>query len=310
MLAALKRAGLNQSEIARQLQVDKSTISRKLSRHKINNVSGYDAWLAQQATEQKRFLANQHFRKIEHNSRLRRCIIRKIKKYWSPEQIAGRLQQNNKNKAVIGQVTIYQFIYSHRPDLKKYLRCQKGKYRLRHGSKQRIKQREFNKKKWIAQRPAMVETRARLGDWEGDLIIGQERTTAIMTHVDRKSGYVVADKLERATTESVVKSTIQRFYKLPRPKRLTITYDNDIRFTEHEFIEKKIGADIYFANPYHSWERGTNENANGLIRQFFPKQSPFASITSEQLQKTVDLLNNRPRKRHHYLTPKEVFNSS
>ncbi len=190
----------------------------------------------------------------------------------------------------------------------KYLRCQKGKYRRRYGTRIREKQREALKKRRINRRPEIINERARIGDWEGDTIIGRDRKPAILTHVERKSGLVLADKLERATAEATKQKTIARFGRISKDRKHTITYDNGSSFSAYEATEQETGLTIYFAFPYHSWERGSNENANGLLRQFFPKKSVFATITQKDIQKAVRLLNNRPRKRLNYSTPYEVFN--
>lgn len=306
-LSVLLRVGHNQSEIARLLGKHRSSISRELKRNSANNTIGYHAQIAKQKTKGRRIAANQRFRKIENNTKLRKYIIRKLRKYWSPEQIAGRLKEKQRY-TIICHETIYQFIYTERPDLKRYLRCQKGKYRKRYGTKKREIKRENDKKKRIDVRPEIVEQRKRLGDWEGDFIIGQEKTTGILTHVDRKSGYLTADKVEKLEAQPVKEIIINRLRKLPRIKRKTITYDNDKVLTTQDMIERKTGVEVYFAYPYHSWERGTNENTNGLLRQFFPKKTPFANITQEEINKKVRLINARPRKRLHYLTPAEVFN--
>jgi len=163
------------------------------------------------------------------------------------------------------------------------------------------------KKKRIDTRPKIVESRERIGDWEGDTIVGGEKTIHILTHVERRSGMLFADKLERATAELTREKTIARFGKITKDKKHTITYDNGSTFAEYEMTEKETEMDIYFAYPYHSWERGTNENTNGLLRQFFPKKSMFANITQETIEEAVKLINNRPRKRLDYLTPREVF---
>ncbi len=250
------------------------------------------------------------FRKIENNKWLRKYVVKKIKKYWSPEQIAGRLKRKyplDKTKH-IGKDSIYYFIYSKRKDLVKYLRCQKGKYRRRYGTRIREKQRESLKKRRIDSRPEIVEQKQRIGDWEGDTIIGKDRKPAILTYVERKSGLLLADKLERVTGEAVKQNTIKRFKTIPKDKRRTMTYDNGSEFSEYELTERKTGLTIYFANPYHSSERGCNENANGLLRQFFPKKTIFATIIQKDIEKTIRLLNNRPRKRLNYSTPYEVFN--
>ena len=308
-LSALLRADIKQRDIAKILGKTASAVCQELKRNSCNKKIGYDARLAKRKAKERRITANQRFRKIENNKWLRSYIVRKIKLNWSPEQISGRLKveyPNDKTKQ-IGKDSIYKYIYNERPDLVKCLRCQKGKYRRRYGTRIREKQREALKKRRIDERPEIVETRARIGDWEGDTIVGKERNIHILTHVDRKSGLLLADKLEHATAELTKQKTIARFDKIPKTKKHTITYDNGTTFAEHEITERKTGIDIYFANPYHSWERGCNENANGLLRQYFPKKSSFAMITQEQINEACGLINNRPRKRLNYLTPNEVF---
>ena len=237
---------------------------------------------------------------------MRKYIIKKLKKYWSPEQIAGRWNKYHKRKH-IGKDTIYKYTYEKRKDLVKYLRCQKGKYRHRYGTRIREKQREALKKRRIDERPDIINQRTRIGDWEGDTIIGKDRKPAILTHVERKSGLIFGDKMERATAETTRQKTVKRFKRISRNKKYTITYDNGSIFSEHDTTEEQTGITIYFANAYCSWERGTNENANGLLRQFFPKKSLFATITQGDIQKAVRLINNRPRKRLNYSTPYEIF---
>ena len=303
-LAALFRARVKQKDIARQLGKDPSAISREINR---NSQGGkYYAGRAKRKTKQRRITANKRFRKIENNPKLRKYIIRKLKKYWSPEQIAGRIDQEYKRMTICHE-TIYQWIYKHKPKLKKYLRCQKGKYRRRYGSRKAEIAREEAKKKRIDIRPEIVNQRSRLGDWEGDFILGLERTKGIMTHVERKSGYGVADKVEQLLAETANDTVVKRFDRLPKDKKHTITYDNDKILTQHDLIEERTKTDIYFAYPYHSWERGCNENWNGLLRQFFPKKMSFVNIQQEEIEKAVHLINTRPRKRLNYLTPEEVF---
>lgn len=308
-LSALLRADLKKKEIAKLLGKDRTSVWRELKRNPAKNKQGYDARQAKKDTKKRRVSANQRFKKIENNEWIRKYIIKKIKKYWSPEQISGRIKRKwpDKKDRQIGKDSIYGFIHGKRPDLVKYLRCQKGKYRRRYGTRIREKKREEQKKKRIDKRPEIVEKRERIGDWEGDTILGAEKIIHILTHVDRKSGLLLADKLERGTAEITKAKTIKRFEKMPKNKKHTITYDNGATFSGHELTERKTGIDIYFANPYHSWERGTNENANGLLRQFFPKKSLFANITQEEIDEACGLINNRPRKRLNYLTPNEVF---
>lgn len=155
--------------------------------------------------------------------------------------------------------------------MKKYLRCKKGKYRRRYGTKKREKQGELAKKKRIDTRPECIDDRERIGDWEGDTVMGEKGTGVFATHVERLSGYCMIDRLERAVAELFKDQTITRFKTLPQSKIKTITYDNGKENERHETIEEKLGVDIYFAYPYHSWERGCNENFNGLIRHFIQR---------------------------------------
>ncbi|MBU0731527.1 IS30 family transposase [Patescibacteria group bacterium] len=308
-LSALLRAGLKQNLIAEILGKTPSAVCQELKRNPANTKTGYDANLANKNAKQKRIDANLRFRKIEKNAWLRIYIAKKIKKYWSPEQISGRLRNKwpEDKSRHIGKDSIYEYLYDERNDLVKYLRCQKGKYRRRYGTRIREKQREEQKKKRIDKRPEIVEKRKRIGDWEGDTIVGQEKTIHILTHVERKSGIILADKLERGLAKLTREKTTARFKKISGRKKYTITYDNGITFSEHQDTEKETGMDIYFANPYHSWERGCNENANGLLRQFFSKKTLFAMIGQEEIDEACRLINNRPRKRLGYFTPNEVF---
>lgn len=303
VLEKLFYAHIKQKEIAIILHRDKSTISKELSRNKGKN-GRYLAKTAKEKLQKRRTKANQKFKKVASKSSLRQFLIRKLKKYWSPQQISATLSQRYHS---ICHETIYQFVYQERPDLKKYLRGRKGKYRKRHGTINREKEREEAKKRRIDTRPKIVETRKRIGDWEGDTIKGGDKKSAILTHVDRKSGYLIANRLERALSEKVRTVTITEFSQLPKRKLRTITYDNGTEFSDYETTELWLKTDIYFAYPYHSWERGTNENTNGLLRQFFPKGTDFTKITDFELQAAVKLINNRPRKRLNYHTPKEVF---
>lgn len=306
-LAALKQAELSNKEIARELRRDVATIGRELNRNRSPEKGRYLPGRAQELCDARRTNANQQFHKIIPDSDLEKYIMAKLRKYWSPEQIAGRIQREKLFKTTVVHETIYQYIYYDKPELKKYLRCTKGKYRRRYGTKIREKQREEAKKKRIGQRPKIVETRTRIGDWEGDTIVGGEKTIHILTHADRKSGLLMADKASDATASAIRKLTVKRFYKLPKKKRHTITYDNGVQFSEHETTERDLTISIYFAHPYRSWERGTNENTNGLIRYFLPKKSLFKNLTQQKLDRIVKLINTRPRKRHNYATPEEVF---
>ena len=299
-LAVLLKTVITKKEIGRILRKNPTSIRREIKR---NSYRG--KYLPGKAKMKSKGRKTHRKRKIENDIWLRKYIHEKMKLYWSPEQIAGRLRREN---IIICHETIYGYIIR-RKKLKKYLRCRKGKYRRRHGAVAREKAREYAKKRWIGERPEEINRRVRIGDWEGDTIIGLERTKRILTHVERKSGYLIADFLPAVSAEIVAEKTSQRFRKLPRVKRQSITYDNGTEFSAHETIEKKTRATVYFANQYHSWERGTNENTNGLLRQFFPKRSSFATVNQKQVDRAAKLLNRRPRKRLMFSTPYEIFNA-
>lgn len=309
-LAALRRLGHTQQEVADQIGVSQPTVSRELTRNHICNQSGYDARVAGRKTAERRVTANQRFHKLVHNNpKLRQYVTSKLKIYWSPEQISGRLNRHRKKKLISHQA-IYDFIYQERPDLMKYLRCQKGKWRRKYGTRKRGKARDEAKKKRIDTRPKAVDKRSRLGDWEGDTVEGMRGTGSILTHVDRKSGKLKADKLIEGGAEEVRQKTQARMKSDPRRKKHTITYDNGSPFASHELMERDTGMDIYFAYPYRSWERPCNENCNGLLRQFFPKKTSFKDVTQKDVDRVERLLNTRPRKRLNYRTPNEVFFNS
>ena len=199
-------------------------------------------------TKERRIRANQRFKKIEHDANLRKYIVKKLKKYLSPEQIAGQWNRTRRNQR-IGKDTIYKFVYEKRKDLVKYLRCQKGKYRRRYGTRIREKQREALKKRRIDTRPDIINLRQRIGDWEGDTIRGNGKSGHLITCVERRSGYLVAGKVENATAENINAFTIRKFKKFSRRKRLSITYDNGPEFSGYDIIEEQTGMTAYFAFP-------------------------------------------------------------
>jgi len=305
-LAVLIWAGKNQPYCAKRFGMSRSSVSREIKENQ--DTDGiYRGANAHKKYLEKRKRAKQKEKKIENDSILRKYIVAKLKLYWSPEQIAGRLKTIRK-ETVICHETIYTFIYKKRPDLIKYLRHQKSKYRKKRGSHARISFCRSMKIKRIEERPEEVETRERFGDWEGDTVVGKEKTKRILTYVERKSGYAMALKLNIVTAEIVNIKTTSLFKKLPKEKRKTLTRDNGLEFGDYDrTLENKTKMEVYRATPYHSWERGTNENWNGLLRQFFPKGTYFDIITEVEIQKAVRLLNNRPRKRLGYFTPRELF---
>lgn len=295
---------MSQLEIADRLGKSEPSVSREIRRNK-NSSGKYTAGLADKASRTRRKDGKRQTRKLIRDKQLRRAIMAQLKRKKSPEQIAGTRKRQGKSYVV--HETLYRYMYDCAPELKMYLRHKKGKYRRRHGTKDREIKREEAKKKRIDTRPAIVELRTEIGHWEGDTIRGKEKTTGIVTHVERVSGYGIADKLDHVTAESLKQKTVQSFAAIPRDKKKTETYDNGTEFSEHELIERESGMQIFFAYPYHSWERGTNENWNGLLRQYFPKGSRFATVTQKDVTKAVRELNHRERKRLNYLSPYEVF---
>jgi len=305
-LATLLNASKSQTQCARILGITRTNVNIEIHRNKDPD-GVYRGGHAHKRALSRRKAAKQPGRKIENDRKLRRHIVRKLKLLWSPEQIAGRLKLVT-GTTVVCHETIYTFIYEKRPGLVSCLRHQKNKYRKKRGSWARIERNKAMKIRRITERPPIVEERSRIGDWEGDTIVGKEKTQRILTYVERKSGFGMANKLEVVTAEIVYDKTAKRFASLPKNKRHTLTRDNGPEFGDYDrTLEKKTGMDVYRATPYRSCERGTDENWNGLMRQFFPKRTFFATITEYDVQRAVRMLNDRPRKRLGYKTPREVF---
>lgn len=305
-LAALLHTTLSVTACAIQLGKTTGSVTREIGRNSCPD-GIYRGGKAHKRAMARRKEAKRPSRIIAHNGALEAHIHNALKAGQSPEQIAGRLKQRA-GTSPVSYGTIYTWIYTERRELGACLRHKHTRHRRRHGTKHREDTRERSKVKRIDERPLEVALRTRIGDWEGDTVIGGERTTRIVTNVERYSGYGFADLLHTVTAETVREKIIARFSRLPRNKRYTYTYDNgkEIGLDDRD-LEKKTGMDVYRAYPYHSWERGTNENWNGLLREYFPKQLPFATLTQADVDRAVKALNNRPRKRLGYLTPHEVF---
>lgn len=296
VIARMLRAGHTIREIARTLGKSAGAISRHVNEY--GGREGYDAREVRRRKRMKRIGAMDGIRILKGT--LLRTVLMHLKKHESPEQIAG----------VLGRIhasTIYRYIHARAPHLKHYLRSQKGKYRRRRGTKVREKTRERAKKRRIDERPAIVARRGRLGDFEGDTLMGRDKRVRIVTLVDRRSGYLIAFLLPKMHAELLTKLALQYLKRVPKQKRKTLTLDNGTEFSDWERLEKHTRMTIYFAYPYHAWERGTNENTNGLLRQYFPKALDFNLITSEDLRHAVRRLNDRPRKRLKFKSPREVF---
>lgn len=311
-IETLWKAGHGKKDIGRRLNRSTTTITNELERNGDASSSWYKASQAHRFCLERRKRTNQELHeKLFVGSSLEKYVEKKLRSHWSPEQISGRFnkeQVKRGKKDHLSHETIYLFIYKKRKDLIPFLRhSKKRRYRRRNGTKQREMRREEAKKRRIDTRPKEIESRKTLGHWEGDTIMGKEKIERLLTHVERKSRYTCADKIKRATAAGIRLASVKRLKRFPKRKRQTATYDNGVEFSEHQKTERDAEIKIYFAHPYHSWERGTNENTNGLLREFFPKGSPFKDITQRDVDQAVRFLNTRPRKCLQYLTPDEVF---
>lgn len=308
-IAALRRAGFSLRGIATQIGCSHTTVSRELRRHYWPNNAGYDARQARLEMRRKRLIANQHRRKLPTDQKLVALVEKKLRSNWSPEQIAGWLKATQRRLYASVQ-TIYDWIYTHRRDLLQHLHCRKGKYRRsRENTLRKAKRAQLASVRNIANRPKYIEDRHYYGDWEGDTIHGSHHSGYIATHVDRKSGYLLAKVLPKIeySSSGFAAATEQCFTRITPKYRKTLTLDNGPEMKCPETIERSTGAKVYYANPYHSWERGTNENTNGLLRFYFPKKMSFAHLTQEQLDEAVHQINTRPRKRLGYKTPEQLL---
>lgn len=296
----LRKAELNQTEIAQALGVHKSTISRELHRNR-----GQRGYRSQQAHRLAQDRQRNHV-----NYRITDDVWNMVELFieqdWSPEEVSGWLDENWQMR--ISHEWIYQYILKDKQQggsLYTHLRC-KTRYRKRYGAKDRRGQ--IKNRVSIDERPAIVDQRKRIGDWEVDTIIGAKHKQALVSLTERKSGFTLIQRVRRRTKEAVA-DAVQQLLKSTKTAVRTITADNGKEFADHEVIAEALKCKFYFAHPYSAWERGTNENTNGLIRQYFPKGRDFNTITDQEVQRAMVRLNNRPRKRLDFKTPiQELFN--
>ena len=294
---ALMKAGHDQSQIAKLLDRHKSTISRELSRN-----TGSRGYRPKQACEMSADRA-QHSRNaptVEPWVREAACALLCIQ--WSPEQIASQLP--------ISHETVYQHVYADKAQggtLWKHLRCQKQK-RKRYASG-RDRRGQIPNRRPLSERPLHIEARRQVGHWECDTVIGASHKGAVVTMVERKSGYAVMTKVEKKTSELVSSAIVDKLQPMAARVK-TLTFDNGKEFAGHAHIDQQLQSTAYFARPFASWERGSNENLNGLLRQYVPKKRAMSTVTDEEIRMIQNRLNNRPRKRLGFKTPAEVFHQS
>ncbi len=310
-LGILLKAGVSLRGAARLLGVHHSSISRELHRNPpVRTNQRYHPGDAHRRMLARRRAANYRFRKILPGSILERLLVEKIQDAkWAPEQCAGWLRTSRKRLYVCAQ-TIYDWVYRTRRDLLPYLHCRKGKYRRTQRAKDRKGKRlQLTSFRHISNRPKHIEHRKTYGHWEGDTMHGKGKSGYIATFVERKSGYLIAVLLPTKvfSSQGFAQAAAAALCQVPARYRKTLTLDNGPEMKCPEKIEQATNTSVYYANPYHSWERGTNENTNGLLRYFFPKKSSFATLTQQDVDQAVNLLNTRPRKRHNWQTPAQTL---
>jgi transposase, IS30 family len=297
---ALKKTKHSLSEIAAVIGVHKSSVSRELRRNR-----GKRGYRPQQAQELALGRSSKSVPRL--TAKVWAVVEKLLRQDWSPEQISGRLKKEQ--GICISHEWIYQYILADQQangDLYKHLRCQK-KRRKRYGKYDR--RGKLPNCRSIEERPAIVNARKRLGDWEVDTIIGRKHQQAIVTLTERKSRFTLLGKVSRRTAQAVRKQVCRLLLPV-MDQAQTLTSDHGKEFAEHEQIAERLNLKFYFAHPYAAWERGTNENTNGLLRQYFPKKSAFLTISNIEIKQAISRLNFRPRKSLRFKTPFEVFHHS
>lgn len=300
ILATLRKQGYNQSEIARELGRHRSTIGREIKRNSARFDGCYRPSKAIERTAGRRSRSRRNLRFTRSDLRL---VDAQLRELWSPEQICGRLR----GSLSISHETIYRHVWRDRilgGSLYTYLRGARKRRRKRYGAYD--SRGRLAGKRHISERPPAAELRSEIGHWEIDTVIGKGDHHCLVTVVDRKTGYVVIGKLRARTKEHTNQRTVRLIRRHPQRFK-TITADNGTEFHDYAQLERATGVAFYFATPHHSWERGTNENTNGLIRQYVPKGTSMAKLSQQRCNAIARALNNRPRKRLGFKTPQECF---
>src|ERR1043165_3790804 len=305
MLAALRKQGLNQSQMARALSRHRSTICREFGRNSSRADGHYRPSKAQERTNGRRSRSrrNQRFTKREF-ALVERLLVRQ----WSPEQVSGHLRRSG--QLLISHETIYRHVWRDKSEggvLYTHLRGARKRRRKRYGAYD--SRGRLAGKRLISERPQEVETRQQLGHWEIDTMMGTGSLDCIVTLVERKTGLVLIGKLQDRTTDSV-NGRVVRLMRHHEGPFTTITADNGTEFHDYKQIEARADVTFYFTTPHHSWERGSNEIANGLIRQYLPRGMSMADLSQHQCNAIARKLNTRPRKRLGFRTPLECYNES
>jgi IS30 family transposase len=305
LISHLLNQGFNLAEIGRQMGRHRSTIWRELAR---NTCHGYDSSYRYSRAHRKTVARRRRSRRNHHYSERDFALVRKLlRQEYSPEQIVGHIRRFRLMKRRLSHETIYQYIWRDKAlggRLWRHLRQASKRRRKRYNAYD--SRGRLANKRLISERPKIVETRRTREHLEIDTVMGTGSKDCIVTIVERKSGYVIIGKLKDRTTRSLNRKCIQLLEREPARFK-TITADNGTEFHQYPEIEAVTGLQFYFATPHHSWERGTNENTNGLIRQYLPKGTSMKDLTQAQCDRIAKKLNTRPRKRHSFKTPEEIL---
>jgi IS30 family transposase len=305
MLAALRRQGLNQSQIARALGRHRSTVCRELGRNSTRADGRYRAFTAQERTNGRRSRSRRNLRFSPEDFAI---VDELLCRHWSPEQVAGYLRRTG--QLAISHETIYRHVWRDKREgglLHTHLRGARKRRRKRYGAYD--SRGRLAGKRLISERPAEVEARELVGHWEADTVMGAGTKDCVLTLVERKTGLVLVGKLADRTAGALSRRAVS-LIRRHTGRFETVTADNGTEFHGYERIERCTGVMFYFARPYHSWERGSNENANGLLRQYLHKGVSMAGLTQHRCNAIAHKLNTRPRKRLGFRTPLECFNES
>ena len=303
-IAVLLAAGNSVREIARQLDRSVSSVSEEVKR---NRVEGKYTSIAAQKLSEKRNVSSRKTNPLK-NKKIYAYVCEKLRCGWSPEQIAGRLKKENKGKSVIVHETIYRYIYSQEGRDKKL-----SEYLTRHHPRRRKWQSRYLYQKGIQNRvsirlrPKEVEKRKVFGHWEIDVVEGKAHQKGIQTFLERKTRYYQGQLLKNIDSEYGLNAQYRVFLRYPKEARKTVTMDNGKENYNHQKLRDWLGLQTYFCDPYCSWQKGANENHNGILRRYIPKKTELTELTQEDLDAIIQEINERPRKCLNYETPEEAF---
>lgn len=304
-IAVLKASGKSLREIAVSLGRHHSSLSRELRRNKSRIFQSRGYWPAQaQIKAQKRKSKSSRKPRLR-NLQIRNYVVEKLKKFWSPELIAGRIRLDLPGLK-ISYEAIYQFIYQDAWELFPFLARKHKRRRLRFNHK-KPKQLQIPDRTFISQRPEGINQRLEFGHWEGDSMVSRANSVSLHALLERKSRYLKLTKILRNSSDCVRNAVIRKLSPLKKWARLSLTYDNGSENSNHLEINQELKTQSYFCNPYHSWEKGSVENSIGLVRRFIPKKTNLERISSSEISQIQNLINNRPKKCLNYQTPREVF---